>query len=262
MMKIILVDDEKIIREGAASVIRKVVPEAHLVTCANAEEALRAVEQENYNIAFLDVEMTGMNGIELAHRIKKDHPGTNIIFCTAHPHYTGDAMRLHASGYIVKPLTADKLRAELAELRHPIVAPAPGLRIQCFGNFEMFFNEEPIRFKFSKTKELVAYLVDRKGALVNSAEIQAILWEDEDHPSYYKQLRKDLADTFGQLGLEDAVMVVRGGMSVVPSKMQCDFYDYLDGTPQGINAYHGEYMQQYSWAEMTHGFLESKTYDY
>lgn len=253
-----IVDDEKIIREGSAAVIRRCEPEAELFVCSGAEEALKTAGVENLDIAFLDIEMAGMNGVDLAHRIKEMRPTTNIIFSTAHPQYTGDAMRLHASGYITKPLTADKVKHELANLRHPVQTQESGLRMHCFGNFEVFYDGEPVRFKFSKTKELLAYLVDRKGAVVNSAEIQAVLWEDEDHPSYYKQLRKDLSDTLRELGVEDAVIAVRGGMGVAPDKMRCDFFDYLAGTPAGINAYHGEYMQQYSWSEMTHGSLEMR----
>ena len=258
MVKILIVDDEKIIREGAAAVIKKCEPDGDLTLCENPKQALEAVKEEPFDIAFLDIEMPGMTGIELAKKIKKLSPTTNIIFCTAYPQYAGEAISLHASGYINKPVTAEKVKAELADLRHPIQEKEEGLRVQAFGNFEVYYNGNPVHFKYSKTKELLAYLVDRSCAVVDSAEIQAVLWEDSDNSNYYKQLRKDLLDTFKEIGQEGAIEAIRGGMGIVPGKIKCDFFEYLSGTPQGINAYHGEYMQQYSWAEVTHGSLEMR----
>ena len=259
MMRILIVDDEKIIREGAARIVKKCEPEAEIIVCGSAKEALKEAQKAPFSVAFCDIEMPEITGIQLAKRLKKVSPETNIIFCTAFPQYAGDAMKLHASGYINKPLTPEKVRTELADLRHPIEDPDSGLRVQAFGNFEVFYNGEPLRFKYSKTKELFAYLVDRNCALVDSGEIQSTLWEDDkDRTSYYMQLRKDLMDTLRSVGEEDAVVSIRGGIGLLPSKVQCDFFDYLAGTPRGINAYHGEYMQQYSWAELTHGTLEMR----
>lgn len=257
MIRILVVDDEKIIREGAAKIIARCEPDAEIVVCGSAKEALKAAKDASFNIAFCDIEMPEMNGIQLAKRLKKISPETNIIFCTAYPQYTSDAMKLHASGYINKPVTSEKVKAELADLRHPVEDEDAGLRVQTFGSFEVFYNGEPLKFKYAKTKELFAYLVDRNCAVVGSGEIQSTLWEDDkDRTSYYMQLRKDLMDTLRSIGEEDAVVSIRGGIGLLPSKVKCDFFDYLAGSPRGINAYHGEYMQQYSWAELTHGTLE------
>lgn len=259
MIRILVVDDEKIIREGAAKVIAKCEPNAEIVVCDSGKEALKEAKKEPFDIAFCDIEMPEMDGIALAKRLKKVTPGMNIIFSTAYPQYTGEAMKLHASGYINKPLTAAKVEKELADLRHPIEDEDAGLRVQTFGHFEVFYDGQPLQFKYSKTKELFAYLVDRNCAVVDSGEIQSALWEDDtDRSAYYRQLRKDLLDTLENVGAGDAIVAMHGGMGILPQKIRCDFFDYLAGTPKGINAYHGEYMQQYSWAEVTHGTLEMR----
>ena len=259
MLRILLVDDEDIIRMGERRSIEKCEPDAEIVACASAEEALKEIKKGSFDVAFCDIEMPGMTGIQLAKRIKKISPDTNIIFSTAFPQYVGEAMELHASGYITKPLTPAKVRKELADLRHPVEDSDDGLRIQAFGNFEVFFNGEPLNFKYSKTKELLAYLIDRNCAMVDSGEIQSTLWEDDtDRSAYYRQLRKDLLDTLDGVGAKDAVVAMHGGMGVLPQNIKCDLFDYLAGHPKGINAYHGEYMQQYSWAEVTHGSLEMR----
>ena len=260
MARILIVDDEQIIRDGAARIVAQCMPGAELVVCGTPTEALDEAEKQSFDVAFLDIEMPGMSGVDLAKMIKKVSPDTNIIFSTAYQQYAGEAFSLHASGYINKPLTIDKVSAELENLRHPInETDDKGLRVQAFGNFEVFYDGQPLRFKYSKTKELLAYLIDRNCAVVNIGEIKATLWDDdEDRSSYIKQLRKDLVDTLKDVGAGDAIVVMRGGIGVIPSKVKCDFFDYLAGDPKGINAYHGEYMQQYSWAEVTHGSLEMR----
>ena len=262
MIRVLVVDDEQVIREGAARVIAECVPDAEITACAAPSEALEKIEEKAFDVAFLDIEMPGMNGIELAKRIRDASPDTNIIFSTAYPEYAGDAFGLHASGYITKPLTRDKVMAEISDLRHPVEKKDRGLRVRAFGNFEVFYDGKPLHFRYTKTKELLAYLIDRNCAVVDIGEIRAILWDDdEDRTSYIKQIRKDLSDTLKSIGYGDAIVIIRGGIGVVPGKISCDYFDYLAGDSEGEAAYHGEYMQQYSWSEMTHGSLESREHN-
>lgn len=260
VMNVLVVDDERIIREGVARVVQRCLPEAQIFSFGNAEDAFRKVQECSCDIAFLDIEMPGKSGIFLAREIREAAPHTNIIFTTAYPQYTNRAMELHASGYIVKPVTEEKVRFELEDLRYPPAEAAYDenrLYLRMFGNFEAFGHGKPIWFKYAKTKELLAYLADRRGALIDAKEIQAALWENTgSHISYYKQLRKDLIDTLRAEGFENAVIGTRGNLAISVENIQCDYYDYLNGLQQGLNAYHGEYLKQYSWAEATHGSLE------
>lgn len=83
--------------------------------------------------------MRGMNGVELARRLKEINPKMNIIFVTGYSEYAGEAMSLHASGYIMKPVSKAKVEKELADLRFPIIPKNDALlRVQCFGNFDVF----------------------------------------------------------------------------------------------------------------------------
>ena len=84
----------------------------------------------------------------------------NIIFVTGFSEYTGDAMRLHASGYIMKPVTTEAVKSELDDLRFPIIPKDNSLlRVQCFGNFDVFTPDgKPMHFERSRSKEIFAYL--------------------------------------------------------------------------------------------------------
>ncbi len=264
-MKIMTADNEKLALEGLTRTVQKVLPSVEIVSFRDPAEALEYGMKEEIDIAFLDINMNPVNGIELARQLREVNPRINIIFTTGYSEYTGDAMKLHASGYIMKPVTIEKVRREIEDLRYP-VAEETGkkLYVQTFGNFEAFADQEPLRFAYTKTKELLAYLVDRKGALCTNGEIMAILWEDdasEKHTSYLKNLKKDLRTALDMNGCDDVLVRRRGMIGIVPSSIVCDYYDFLAGKPEARQSYCGEYMSQYSWAEFTHAELERMEMD-
>jgi two-component SAPR family response regulator len=253
-MKIIAVDDESIALEGLLDMIREVVPDAELNGFEYPEDALKFVDLHECNIAFLDVEMAGMRGVELAEQLKLRNPDINIIFATGFDEYRKEAFDLHASGYLTKPITADKVKRELDDLRRLIPTPQR-MRIRTFGNFEVYIDNVPVAFKYTKTKELLAYLVDRKGALCTIGELKAVIFEDDDgHETYMKSLRRDLLETLEAAGCRDVIASQRGKLGVMPERLQCDYYDWCDGKHMGI-VWQGEYMKQYSWGEYTTGIL-------
>ena len=254
-MKIIAVDDEQIALEGLLDVISEAVPEAELHGFEYPEDALAFVAVHECNIDFLDVEMAEMSGVELAEHLKLRNPDINIIFATGFGEYRKEAYDLHASGYLTKPITVEKVKKELCDLRRPIPS-RKRMRVQTFGNFEAYIDGKPIAFKYSKTKELLAYLVDRKGALCTSGELQAVIFEDDGgHESYMKSLRRDLLETLAAAGCDNVIAQQRGKLGVVTDHLDCDYYDWCEGKRMGL-VWRGEYMAQYSWSEYTAGVLE------
>lgn len=254
-MKVIAVDDERIALEGLLDVIAEVVPTAELNGFEYPEDALAFVKENECDVAFLDIEMAGMSGVKLAEELKKLNPEINIIFSTGYEEYRKEAYDLHASGYITKPITVKKVERELNDLRRPI-QKCRRLQVQTFGNFEVYIDNIPIAFKYSKTKEMFAYLVDQKGALCTMGEVKAVLFENEaGHESYLKSLRRDLLGTLMLFGCDSAVTQQRGKLGVVPEHIDCDYYEWCNGDLE-IDAYRGEYMTQYSWSEYTNGVLE------
>lgn len=197
-MTILAVDDEKPALASIVEQLRQLLPEAEVLGFRKPSEALEAVQEKSCEIAFLDIEMKEMDGITLAKRIKRIHPKANIIFTTGYSEYSGEAFSLHASGYLMKPIFPDMIQEELENLRHPIKPQnEKKLQVKAFGNFEVYLNGEPMTFHYNKTKELLAYLVDREGAVCTNKELMSVLWEsDEPHLSYIQKLRKDLQTAF------------------------------------------------------------------
>ena len=257
-MKIIAVDDEKIALDALSSAIKAVVAEDEVISFRYPEDALEYVKDNFCDIAFLDIEMAGMSGVELADELKKYNSEINIVFCTGYGNYRDKAFELHASGYLMKPITPEKVKRELENLRRPILEKKR-LKVQTFGNFEVYLDGKPLAFKYRRTKELFAYLVDRVGALCSVGEIMGILFENEGgREDYFQKLRRDLLTTLEEVGCKNVIVHKRGMLGVVITEIQCDYYDCLNKKKDFATSYLGEYMSQYSFAEYTNAQLYAK----
>ncbi|MEG2929865.1 MAG: response regulator [Oscillospiraceae bacterium] len=260
-MNIIAADDERIALRLLIGSINEAMPQAQVHGFSSGEEALAFGRENPCEVAFLDINMSDVDGIALAKHLKQVNPKINIIFVTAYKKYAMEALSLHSSGYIMKPATKEKIEHELENLRHPVpMQTKHKVWVQCFGNFEIFADGEPIKFAYSKTKELLAFLIDRKGAFCSNGEIIGALWEDDSDSakknSYLRDLRADLMTTLTTFGAEKCIRRQRGIMAVSPDQIACDYYNWMQGDIEAINAYRGEYMSQYSWGEFTHGGIE------
>ena len=259
-MKILVVDDEYLSLEGTVDIIKKILPSAYVHGFRDAEEALSTVRASSSpDIAFLDIETRSISGIEIARALKEMNASVNIIFVTGYSDYMKDAFSLHASGYIMKPVSEEKVRKELLNLRFPVNTKP--IRIRTFGNFEVFVNDMPVMFNYTKTKELLAVLVDAHGTLLSVNTIIDTMWDDdfsESHKSYFRNLVSDVRRIFSEKNLGNVIVNQRGFLGLDCTKVSCDYFDFLDGKQEAFDMFDYEYMSQYSWAEKTLGFLVSR----
>jgi two-component SAPR family response regulator len=184
--------------------------------------------------------------------------GINWIFISDDMHNAAEAFRVHASGFILEPVEEGKVIAELQNLRYP-VQPSKNLRIQCFGNFEAMSDGVAIRFSRSLGKEALAYLVDRRGAACTINEICNTLWEnrvvDKNLKSQCRMIMSSLKRDLDAVDAADILVKQWNTWAVNVEKLSCDYYDFLEGDKKERDRFRGEYMAQYSWAEMTSGSL-------
>ncbi len=256
-MRIFAIDDEQATLDELHDAIAQAEPYAEIMDFRRAADALAAIgEGHAPDVVFSDIQMPGIDGLSFAVEVKKQVPGVKVIFVTGYEQYAVEAFRRRVNGYLMKPVDAAMVREELDALGLPMRAADPEkLLVRCFGWFDVFWHNEPLIFARTQTKELFAYLVDREGAACTSGEIVAVLWEDldavKDPKAYLRALTQDLRATLASIGMEDALIRSRGQWAVRTDKLDCDYYRLKNGDPAAINAYNGEYMKQYSWAEMT-----------
>ncbi len=267
-MKILTVDNEESALNNLNRAILSAAPQAELISFSSASEVLCEIEEKGLrpDIAFLDIEMPSMTGLELTGRIKLSSPFTWIVFVTGYTQYSLEAFSVHAGGYLLKPVTADDICEELEVIGHYMQFPAvlkKRLQVQCFGNFEIFCDGQPLNFRRKKAKELFAYLIHKRGTSCSTREMSAILFEDAPfdtvHKSYLQTIIVNMYSTLKGVGEYHVFIRRYGSIAVDPSQFDCDYYRFLDLDPDSINAYTGEYMNQYEWAELTAGFLSMKS---
>lgn len=252
-MKIVAVDDEKNALNVLLDAIKEAVPQAEIVGFNKPGELLDFVADNSVDIAFLDIQMRGKSGLELARELKRIKNDINIIFTTGYSAYMKDAIALHASGYVLKPVEAADIKREVDNLLYPVNDKQTKAYVRTFGNFELLCDGQPVSFGLSKAKEMLAYLVNLEGASANRRELAAVLFEEQPfdlkQQNYFSKIYKSLKDTLSEHGLEEILCKGHNVYYVDASKIECDAYEYLAGNPKGLNAFKGEYMNQYSWAE-------------
>ena len=254
-MRILCVDDEPLMLQMLEMAVKEAKPDADITAFDDQDELLEDAKSGGCDIAFLDIHMRGMNGVELAKELKAVNPKMNIIFVTGFSEYAGDAMNLHASGYIMKPVTAEKVKKELEDLRFPIEPNSNALlKVQCFGNFDVFTPDgKPVHFERSRSKEIFAYLIHRHGSSCTIKEIAAALFEDEPYDkkqqNYIQILISAMMKSLKKIGAETVINKSYNSLSVDVNLVDCDYYRFAELDAGAVNAYQNEYMSQYYWAD-------------
>ncbi len=251
----IAVDDEALMLGALVAAIEASPDISKVASFSDCEQALGFAKENPADIAFLDINMRGMGGLALAEKIIAACPNCKIVFCTGYEEYAIPAFKLHASGYLMKPIAAEDVQGEIDNIKG-LRQKEKLLRVNCFGNFEVYVKEEKLIFKRLKTKELFAFLIDRKGAGLTAKQICAVLFpgdtDDSKNAAYLRQLFLDLKNTLKSVGAEAVLCHETPCYRVDTGLIKCDYISYLEtGKPE----FHGEYMTQYSWAEETCAML-------
>lgn len=259
-MKAVCIDDEPLAVEYTLKQCEQLSEISEAKGFIAVDEALEWICSHPTDIVLLDINMPGMDGITLAAKIKQHKPDTAIVFLTAYRDYAFDAYAVHPAGYLLKPVSLEKLAAEVRHVCGTAQdAPPAHIQIKTFGFFDVYVDGNPVSFKLAKAKEILAFLVDKQGSGIRRAELFAAIWEDALYDrKMQKQLDvyiRSLRDTLQEYGIPEILKMDRGILRVDPDTFSCDAYLFYAGDNSTINAYRGEYMSSYSWASVTESFL-------
>ena len=262
-MNVICVDDEESVLQNTVMMCRQLPDVDEVVGFTTAESALAWMEKHTAALAMLDIHLPGMDGLALAKRIRERSPNTGIVFVTAFSQYALEALSVHADGYLIKPVTYEKISREAAYVfKYRYRQNPEHIYVQTFGNFDLFVDGEMAAFHRAKAKEILAYLVDRHGSSVTRAEVFAILYGDREYTlPMQKQLDvmiRSLRGTLREYGVSEILEMRSGVLRIRPDRFSCDLYRYMQGDREAINAYRGVYMSTYSWASLTEALVTSR----
>lgn len=251
-MKVICLDDEKIILQGMVLNCKKVSAIDEVVGFTNFKDLEEYLKDNTADIIFSDINMPGVNGIDAAKFLRYNYPEINVVFVTGYTEYTNHAIRANAKGYLLKPVTKEMIEEQInylledSEINKRIV-------VQTFGSFDIKVDGKPLALS-SKAKEALAYLIDRNGAVINRKELAAVIYEDDSYSrtiqSYITKIFAELKKVLEEHKIEDLLLIDQNAYAINTKMISCDSYEYLKGNKKYKNAYHGEYMIQYPWADM------------
>ena len=262
-MNIIYVDDERIALECFEYEARTLKEIAQMNLFDSAEDALCFARQNDVDVAFLDIEMPEMSGLLLARALRNIHPDICIIFVTAYSNYALEAFDVDAIGYILKPYDSKDIEHALHKAMRMTPVRRKQIRIQTIPTFMMTVRGKPIQFSGSKSQELLALLVDRAGRSVMAGEVISCLWPertmDEKTTALLRMTYRRLVMQLRSVGVDDILIAQGKHRSIDMEKIECDLYQILGGDKLAARRYAGEYLREYSWAEMTNAMLENMT---
>lgn len=264
-MKTILVDDELWAMrqfEYECSSIRAI----ELVGCFDSgREALEYAEENPVEFALLDIEMPGLNGIELSKQLRCIYPGIIIIFVTAYKKYLLDFLNVGADYYVLKPYTKTDVENTIQRARLLSGRLKKRIFIKTFGNFEVFIDGKPANIKSAKARELLALLVEKRGGSLTAREAFMKMWEDREYSnknaSVYRKALSTLQEILTGLKISELMITLPHGRAINTELFDCDLYDFLDGDEAVIRNFPGIYLPEYSWGEPMLGVLTEKKFE-
>jgi two-component SAPR family response regulator len=281
MFRVIGVDDERIALDRFERILKEDARISVIGTFTRVSEAIEFVSRNPVDIAFLDIEMPGMNGLDLAERLAELKPHIEIVFITAYDKYALKAFQAHAIGYLLKPLDTVEVREQIDNLSRKLgyrqqPKESKYLTVKCFGQLSCYAGEnatEPIHWRTAKAEELFALLIYNRGKAVSKDVIIDVLWpeaEQEKAANNFRVTCTYLRNTLTQKGFANILLRERDSYLLDTSRIRCDLHLFLstaDATETELSSleevsalYTGVYIdnKSYEWATNTKVWLKNE----
>ncbi len=242
---------------------------------------------------FLDINLPGVSGLELAEQLLESKPDVTIVFVTAYDQYALQAFEYNAIDYLVKPVNAQRLQKTVDRLKAKISLPHPSVQKEVKAQvlsmnvcLSLSFQTEErntlsIAWRTSKAQELFLYLIHRRGQLVNKSYLIDLLWQDLKPERAFSQLytsiyhiRKTLnqfSDHFKITNLKDGYILSTSNVIIDIEEWERELLQLtplstktIDAYIKTMNRYKGPYLHEYNywWAEHDQYRLEQLWLDH
>lgn len=196
----------------------------------NPKTILSYVRNNDVDLAFLDVNMPGINGLELAKDLIKVNPAMKIAFITGTNLKREDLDQKLAQSVVAilyKPLSAVELEKALSIVDKEDLI----LDVKTFGTFDCFVNGHNVHFPSNKSKELLALLIVYNGKSLTMDQAITALWPDRDLDKakiLYRDAVWKLRATLEEIGVP-CVIFERALLTLRKEMVRCDYYELLEG---------------------------------
>lgn len=287
MIRAILVDDEPLALQHMEKVLHEMGTVKVVQAFSNIGTALKEMRQLDFQVAFLDIDMPGLNGLDFAEIIQEWNKDIYIVFVTAYRDYAIQAFELDSIDYVMKPVMKNRLTKTIARIQDqlhlnaqkPVLTqhPSPTVKIICFDELTVFHNEIPVKWKTAKVKELFAFFISNLSSYMNRDILIDLLWPETDYAKAKIQLHtaiSHLRKTLESIGFPGALTFSNQSYALVLQNFQCDAIDLEQALDehdsinqaniqlfeQLVQQYNGDYLEKngYGWATVKAQSLRQK----
>jgi len=251
-VRAIIVDDEQIMLRSFMRLSKGISDLDVIAQFESPYEALAFVQKNPVELAFLDIKMPGMSGIELAVKLRELLPKILIVFISAYDEYIRDSNLIGGDYYIVKPYKRETIELMTQKMQILCQNLHKEIYMQMFGRFNVLKNGVPIALR-GKAKEILALVASRCGKEISNEEIYRIIWEGREYSNikmkvYYNALKR-LKEVLEAEGISDLLLSTPRGQMLNTSVADCDYYAWKNGQTQRECKFEGEFLSEYSWGE-------------
>ncbi|WP_368505013.1 response regulator [Alkalihalophilus sp. As8PL] len=285
MIRAIVVDDEVLSLAFMEKKLKEVGGVEVVATFSDSSVVIESVSNVAFDVAFLDIDMGKVSGLDLAEQLMHHHKNVQIVFATAFKDYAIQAFELNSIDYLLKPVIKQRLLKTIQRLEQKIKPEAVSvmpdkketLSITSFGGLVVSYGDHMIKWKTSKVKELFAFLLTHHDQYVDRDHILDQLWPEYDYKkakvylhtsiSYLRQLLKGY-------GYVSVITFQANKYKLRLDQFQWDLlaFDQLDiatfkltddnvgQMEKVIEAYKGDYLERegYDWAREKMILIQAK----
>lgn len=277
MIRAIVVDDEQLALRHLIKKLETIETVEVVSSFSNARDVLKEMKSLDFNVAFLDIELPGLSGLDLADLLKGWNQDVYIVFVTAYRDYAVQAFELHSIDYLMKPIMLERLEKTIFRIQEQlekqpvqqVVVPLHSntLKIICFKEFAVYHHNIPVKWKTGKVKELFAFFITNLQEPIHRDTIIETLWNDVEYQKAKIQLHTTvsyLRKTLDSMGFPNAITFSNGSYVLEIDHFECDVHQFeriFEDHPKITDAniemfedivqnYNGDYMENngYEWA--------------
>ena len=244
-MNVIYVDDEKLQHTNFRLTVKGLDRVDSVETFDNGEAALMWAEKHHTDVAFLDIELPVMNGIELAKRLKQIDENIRIIFVTAYEQYALQAFDVGAIGYVLKPYSRQDIAGQLKKASYVRDIPKTAIEIYTMPDFLLVVDGKTLMTGRTRQEELLALLVDRGAAGLTKNKAIECLWHGYSSDSIYWTTMSRLKKILDDAGIGELILTKGQTKYINMDIVECDLYSMQKGNAKAIDSYCGRYLDKY-----------------
>ncbi|WP_431027632.1 response regulator [Lysinibacillus sp. LZ02] len=282
-MNVILIDDEKLALDILGIMLNEIaeLPIYIKGMFVNVKDAFDLLKTEKIDVAFLDMEMADMHGLQVAKQLQKYAPNIQIIFVTAHAHFAVEAFNVEAIDYLLKPVNKKRLVKALRRANQLIVLGKDSLSqktkfkmyARTLGRFQLLdVNGQTVNWRTRKVRELFLYLWFHQQRPVSNAVLTEELWPNIEHEKASVNLHTaiyQLRKLFKQNGVNNPIQLVNNHYQF-DIEISSDYAELMSLLEQSVheeqdiqqilNLYNGDFLEEeeYHWAIQMRAYIKQK----